>query len=266
MRAIKIASIFALSLYSTATLAGLAFFDDFESGSLNSSEFGVTYASSTNTEVSELNKLNGKHSLRFNFSGKADGQDSFSEQRLALPQLGEIWIKFDLYVPINYYHRNQSGSANNKLLAVYRTPYTSPGFQVNWSLNPNGSGGSNLWLYRFRNGSEQGTMKPTGGIGNDFITTEDRGKWISIIARIKTPSSESSYDGAMQMWKNGILVSNETTLNNYGGTNENYINALYLLGWSNSGFSEDTTFYLDNLVITSEPIIKPSPPGQNAVN
>ena len=51
----------------------------------------------------------------------------------------------------------------------------------------------------------------------------------------------------MQMWKDGILVCDETELDMFGGVGENFMNELYLLGWSNSGFTENTNFYIDNL-------------------
>ena len=78
---------------------------------------------------------------------------------------------------------------------------------------------------------------------------------------MKAPSSATASDGIMQMWKNGDLVTNETSLDNYGGANENYMDELYLLGWSNSGFTEETIFYLDNLSIDNEPFNRPNPPS-----
>lgn len=223
------------------------FTDDFEKGNLTHTENGVIYKSSTSTEVSSKMKKKGTYSLKFLFKGAISGEDSFSEQRISYPNTEELWIKYDLYIPNNYYHRKETGPSNNKFLAIYKNKYTNPGFQVNWSLSPNNTGGSNLSLHRYRNGSEQSTIAPTEKIGDDFITTNDHGKWVKITARVKTPSNSTAADGVMQMWKNGVLVCNETQLNMFGGDSENYMNELYLLGWSNSGFLENTLFYIDDL-------------------
>ncbi|MES9991874.1 MAG: heparin lyase I family protein [Candidatus Thiodiazotropha sp.] len=235
--------------------------DGFESGDLSSSANGVSYGGNVETAVSTENSLMGDYSLRFTYPAAPNGSDSFSEQRMNYPQTNELWIRYNLYVPTNYVHRTQSGAANNKFLAVYKDEYRYPGFQVNWSLSPDGSGGSNLSLHRYRNGSEQRVISPSNGIGVGFITQADRGKWIQIVARIKAPSSQNSSDGVMQMWKDGEFVTNETTLDNYGGAGENYMDELYLLGWSNSGFSEQTVFYIDDLHINDgTPFVQPSPP------
>ncbi|MFY3773156.1 heparin lyase I family protein [Marinobacter salsuginis] len=247
-----------LLLSSTIAYAEPQFHDTFETGDLSHSENGVYYGGSTGASVSAVNKLNGSYSLRFLFRAKPLGEDSFAEQRMIYPQTNELWLKFDLYIPSNYYHRNDSPS-NNKFLAIYKKDYRYPGFQVNWSLTANGQGGSNIALHRYRNGGEQRILDPE--IGRNFLTSSDRGKWINIIARVKAPSSATASDGIMQMWKNGDLVTNETSLDNYGGTNENYMDELYLLGWSNSGFTEETIFYLDNLSIDNEPFNRPNPPS-----
>jgi hypothetical protein len=247
-------------VFSTLLCADNLFTDGFESGDLSHTENGVAYAYGTNTSVSTENKLEGDYALRFRYKAAADGKDSFSEQRLRYPQTNELWIKFDIYIPTNYVHRTQNGASNNKFLAIYRNDYRDPGFQVNWSLNPNGTGGSDLSLHRYRNGAEQEAISPSGGIGKDFLSADDLGKWINIIAHVKTPSNESANDGVMQMWKNGVLVCDENELNNYGGQNENYMDELYLLGWSNSGFAEDTIFFIDNIVIDNKPFVRPKSP------
>ncbi len=229
------------------------FFDDFETGDLSRTENEVLYRGSTSTEVSLENKKEGTYSLKFLFKSGSSGEDAFSEQRMSYPNTGELWIKYDLYIPTNYSHRQEISASNNKFLAIYKNEYSLPGFQVNWSLSPNGNGGSNLSLHRYRNGTEQSTISPSGGIGDDFITADDHGKWVSITARVKAPSSENTTDGAMQMWKDDVLVCDETALDMFGGNGENFMNKLYLLGWSNSGFAENTIFYIDNLSLNFSP-------------
>jgi hypothetical protein len=255
----------ALLLAIATVKAEPLFTDGLESGSKSHVENGISYSSSDRTSVSTSIKKSGTYSLEFLYPSAALGQDSFAEQRMTYPQTNEIWVKYDLYIPNNFYHRVDSPS-NNKFLAIFRTPYRSPGFQVNWSTSPNGSGGSNLGLYRYRNGSEQTTISPNGNIGNNFLTLEDRGKWVEIIAHVKVPSSSTANDGVMQMWKDGRIVTNETELNNYGGDGENHLTELYLLGWANSGYAEETRFYIDNISVSFEPFKIPNKPVDAVVN
>ena len=186
------------------------------------------------------------------------GSSSWSEQRVHYPQTNDVWIKYDLYIPTNYVHQNASRT-NNKFLAVYRNPYNTLGFQVNWSIDANGSGGSNLKVHRYRNSKEESIISPAGG--KNFLTANDRGKWVSIIAHVKPPTDANTNDGVMQMWKNGVNVCNETNLDDYGGAGNNYTDELYLLGWANSGYAQETIFYIDNLIISDQPLIAvPSSP------
>ena len=229
----------------------ILFFDDFEKGDLSKTENNVSYGSSTYSSVSNKVKKDGEYSLQFYYKGGSPGEDAFAEQRISYPNTGELWIKYDLYIPNNYTHRKEENSAsNNKFLAVYKSDYRYPGFHVNWSLSPNNTGGSNLTLHRYRNGTEQPSISPSGGLGTNFITEDDHGKWIHIMARVKAPSSEEATDGVMQLWKNDVLVCDEKALNMYGGIDENFMNEMYLMGWSNSGYLEDTIFYIDNLSLS----------------
>ncbi|GGX56966.1 hypothetical protein GCM10007392_25560 [Saccharospirillum salsuginis] len=236
------------------------FSDGFESGTLDHTEPGVQYGSSIYTSVTNERARTGQFALRFTFKGGATGEDAWSEQRLSFPDRTELWIAYDLYVPLNYAHRTESGASNNKFLAIYRAPYTDPGFHLNWSVNPDGDGGSNLFLHRYRNGTEQAARPPADDLGVGVLTADDRGQWVRIEAFIRVPSSADSNDGVMRMWKNGTLVTDETALNNYGGDDENYFNELYLLGWSNSGFDEDTVLYIDNLSLSEQSLAAPKPP------
>lgn len=236
--------------FAISAPAGETFSDGFESGDLSHHQVGIAYGGSENANVSSKRARSGSRSLEFFFEGGGDNDDSWSEVRLKLPRRKELWISCDLFIPTNYFHRGvQPG--NNKLLAVYRAPYTDPGFQVNFSLTPDGRGGSHLRIKRYDNGREaSGLSCPEG---ERFLSPADRGKWISLVMHIKVPTGVGTGDAVMQLWKNGRLAANEVGFDAYGGHAENYIDELYLLGWANSGYKSDTYFYLDNLVISDSP-------------
>lgn len=248
------AAALACALASMPVSAATLFTDGFESGSLGSSQNGVSWGSSTATVVSTEQAFSGNRSLRFRFSGGGSGQDAFAEQRVRLPQRNEYWFRYRLYIPSNYTHRSD-GDSNNKFLAVYRAPYETPGFQVNFSMHPTSGGGSNLAAHYYDDGRERASRS----ISSSFITSADNGKWMEIVVQVKVPTSASSDDGIMRIWKNGSLAGSITDLSSWGGTGENYITEAYLLGWSNSGFSQETLLFIDDIVIADAPFDTKTP-------
>lgn len=251
----------ALTLPMAASAATL-FTDGFEKGTLDrTAQNGVSWIASQATAVNNGQAASGQYSLRFSFAGVPRGEDSFAEQRIALPSKPAYWFKYKLYVPANYAHRSDSYS-NNKFLAVYQSPYQkeNSGFQVNFSLQPNGSGGSNVEVHHYNNGSE-GPVR--WDVVKNFISDADKGKWMDLIAEVRVPASASSADGIMRLWKNGQQVVNITNLASWGGSGKNYIDQAYFLGWANSGFDQTTLMYIDDVQISDTPFAAgptPNPP------
>ncbi len=238
--------------------AAVFFQDGFESGNLSHSENGTTWSNSgAGISVSSSMARTGSYSLKFHFAGSGD--DAWAEQRASLgSNMTDFWIRYYLYVPTNYKHRSVS-PANNKFLAIFRSPYSSPGFQINLSTEPESGGNSKLEIHYYNNGSEQSPIMPSGG-GGFLSSSADGGKWAEFITHVKVLTASGSSDGVIQVWKNGTQVANETGMNDYGGSGANYINEIYLLGWANSGFDQDTDFYIDDVVFSDTPISSGSTP------
>ena len=62
-----------------------------------------------------------------------------------------------------------------------------------------------------------------------------------------------SGDGILQLWIDGVSIINETDIVWIGapcGVNEYLFNG-YFMGWSNSGFNEDTDVYIDDVVFST---------------
>ncbi|MHB8346841.1 MAG: heparin lyase I family protein [Acidiferrobacterales bacterium] len=272
--------IFACGAVIHDTYATDLFQDGFESGNLSHTENNIEWASSASTSVNSVNPLTGSYSLQFYYKAVPPGKDDWSEQRIELyhpyntakalaggNEYTDLWFKYDLYIPSNYYHRIQPNGRtdNNKFFALYRDPYTVPGFQVNFSTEPNGSGGSNIEVHYMRNGVDQTPLSPWSG--RNFITSADLGHWHMIVIHIKAPTGNDTDNGVMQLWKDGKQIVDITNLNDWGGTSKNYFNAAYLLGWANSGYTRTTIFYIDNFVISTSPIgVNPpaAPTGDSA--
>lgn len=260
-RKCSVATLVAAAVPMIAT-AGTLFTDGFEAGTLDrTAQNGVRWIDSQATAVSNGQSAAGQYSLRFTFDGVPRGEDSFAEQRIALPSRPAYWFRYKLYIPANYAHRSDSYS-NNKFLAVYQSPYQkeNSGFQVNFSLQPNGSGGSNVEVHHYNNGSE-GPVR--WDVVRNFISDTDKGKWMDIIAEVRVPASATSSDGIMRLWKNGVQVVNITNLASWGGSGKNYIDQAYFLGWANSGFDQTTLLYIDDVQISDTAIdagTVPNPP------
>ncbi len=87
-----------------------------------------------------------------------------------------------------------------------------------------------------------------------FIDKEkDLGKWMEVIIHVKV-ASKSNNDGVVQVWKNGEKYFDATNVKNYSDMGYNYYDKGYLLGYSNSGFEEETNLYIDNVVFSTETI------------
>jgi hypothetical protein len=239
----------AVVLCASPTYAGVLFQDSFDTGQRSATVNGFAWADHTDgVTVSTSKALSGSYSLQFPFQGVPLGDDSWQEQRLRFGKAyTELWVKFDLYVPSNYYHR-QDGASNNKFFAIFNNNYT-PGFQVNFSTRPNGSGGSNIEVHYFQGGHEQPVQ--TGGA---LIGSTDLGKWMRIVMHFKVPSSLTSADGVQELWKNGQQVYSNKALASNGPSGYNYMDEAYVLGWANSGFTDLTTMCVDDFVMSDAPI------------
>lgn len=248
-----------LGIVSGGATAATLFSDSFESGDLSFTQNQVRWIDSQATAVSSSVFSTGKYSLKFTFTGGGAGVDAFAEQRISMPKKTEYWFKYRLYIPTNYVHRTDDYN-NNKFLAVYQAPYlkVNPGFQVNFSLQADGQGGSDLEVHHYNGGIEGAVNIVSSG----FITDADKGKWMTLIAQVKVPASATSKDGVMRMWKNDTLKVNITNMPSWGGTSGNYIDQAYFLGWSNSGFTQTTLLYIDDVVIADAPLtgVVPYPP------
>ncbi len=91
---------------------------------------------------------------------------------------------------------------------------------------------------------------------------------MDLIAQVKVPTSSTSNDGVMKLWKNGQLVANITDLQSFGGTGKNYIDQAYFLGWANSGFTQATVMNIDDVTIADSAItagLIPNPPTNATV-
>lgn len=247
----------SVSVASSSVAADL-FEDGLESGALKSTLNDILWGSSSYVTLSTERPKDGKFSLKFTFAGTDDTTDSWAEQRFTLgKRYSEIWVSYDIRIPDNYYHRTASvGTSNNKgFLMLWGGDYskpTSPKMGVEFWPNEDGSGNSTASVRLSGVGYDKHYWKACPNI----VTLSDRGKWIKIVVHAKVPTV-SNNDGIYQLWKvydDGKVVQacNLVDSEGYVATNAGFDSG-YILGWSNSGYKDETVFYVDNFKVTTTP-------------
>lgn len=254
------------------------FQDDFSSGDLShvDSTTGVKWASATNTAVSTQNPAPGKsHSLMFTWAGNPSPGQSIAEQRFDLVNpYTELQFDYDIYFcdgtegfgSAAYTVRNNGTSTNNKFLRLWRGNrsdgndgygdfYTKFGGSLDRSTSParyyneygKDSGGVGEW------GANTGSEPDARGI-DPLISSADLGKWTHITVYVKSATSANN-DGVLTLSKNGVVVATCTTLPQWpsGGSAQNGIDMGYLMGYADSGFTNQTKVYIANFKISGKP-------------
>jgi len=84
-------------------------------------------------------------------------------------------------------------------------------------------------------------------------STEESGRWVCVEARVKlnTPGKK---DGLNQLWIDGRLEAERTNLDWRGSYTEHGINAVFLETYWNRGSPVDQSRWIDNFVISTNPI------------
>ncbi|HEV2150142.1 MAG TPA: heparin lyase I family protein [Longimicrobiaceae bacterium] len=255
-----------------------AFADGFESGARAAAQngYGWTFAQAGGggdaVSVSNTIARTGSYSLRFTYGGNPDlCDDAFSEQRFALGEdLKEVWFEYYLYFPSGgttagpkFYHRAVCATANdpraldtnNKFFALWDVDYRARNvaFVMEYRRTTTGSDGDS-YLYNLWGGASVVQHSSTEGVGqwNGFMTDANRGRWVQvrIHARISDSADPAKANGLVEVWFDGVKRINESGIplmsTNSAG---NFFRNGYLMGWSNSGFDQTTSVYLDDFKI-----------------
>mgnify|MGYP000315487150 CR=1 FL=1 len=230
--------------------SAVIFQDDFSSGGFDRTNGGAQWVSKVNVEVASTPSLVAANSAKFTFNGSSDlSEDAFAELRFDLGALyKELWIQFNLYVPENYYHRDSPSTDNNKVLRLWPNEYTD-NEKIGLSAWKGSNGGSSM----IADWSAQGRgIGPKGETYSSFITPSDRGSWVKLKVHVIAASS-SSTPGSIRVWKNDeLVVDNYQVMDSFYSGEPHAYRYGYLLGWSNSGFNETTSMYIDGIIFATK--------------
>lgn len=230
---------------------GDVFFEDnFDNGQKNEANGFEWGGAAGSVAVSSENSYSGDYSLQFAFGPDQDGEDSWEEQRFSFPDAGQVWVQYRVYVPENFYHRSQAPD-NNKFLQLNQSGGNNM-LTVEYARE-----GSASSLRRFLsesealNGSDNWPVAFAGKsnfIGPDASYALQAGRWTLVGVHYKAGSDGILHDGRAEIWVDGVLF-NALDWPLWEPSRLGQIDGGYIFGWSNSGFAEETKFYIDDFKI-----------------
>ncbi len=251
--------------------------DDFESGIIAGQHGGFSWASHGDNVFADTDPVtgrptvpaHGKHSAGFAYRARPAGSDSTAELRFKLAKpMPEIYLTYEIRVPDNYFHRPER-PGNSKWLMLWSNEYEDfAGLSVGWEYWPSSSGdGSSSLAYRWVDQNGRSGHKDY----QPFIDPkEHRGKWMTIVEHVKMSSAPGKGDGLIEFWRrveDGDLeqIHRAEGLVLWPSAGPAGFTHGYLMGWSNSGYSSETTFYLDDFSISDTWPLGPQPQKPNSV-
>lgn len=256
-----------LNVKTDPAATGLLFSDDFETGALAADQNGCGWeALSSNVIISSERAFSGTHSMKLSYQPKALCSDNQTpEQRFFVPNLTEAWIEFMLYIPTNFFHRIPSGCSsnahNNKLLRLWGPTKSSasyngnnPKFGASFDSISNITGNSKVYVQWGDGNNTVLAGQESGSSLSPFIDDTVRGTWVQMRFHAKLASNPTAIDGRAEMWVNGVKrksprLENGTDVFHATGSVANQFAGGYLMGWANSGYTDLTEFFIDDVKI-----------------
>jgi hypothetical protein len=237
--------------------SGDPFFTEDFAGGVKTNDNGFTW-NSTDSRVAVVlaPDASGDYALRLRFGPDADGADSSAEQRFNLGQdLGELWVEYSVWLPTNWAYRSQATGTNNKFFTIWNTAYGSgtATWQASFEYTRASNSAANIRPMSKTQYSTSVTSTPRTGWSNPdngkaFIGGAGPiglGAWHQIRIHMKAASAADVADGVIEMWIDGTLFAQATgVLRNFDDVGEPVLRNGYFFGWSNSGFTDETDFYI----------------------
>lgn len=274
IRKIRMLFITSLLLAVSASLSYAAFFSDsFETGDFTHRGNGVYWSDQTasNMTISSDRAHTGTYSAKFHYTATPIGGDSWSELRFNLgAKKTEIYLSYYIWFPSNFVVRNDPPT-NNKFIMIWGDNYNDQaGFGMQFSYSSSGPMFQMTQPIVYDSLTDRMVPKCSGAWGdfgpNFTLGSSYFGKWTKIVIHSKIDSGVG--DGALEIWVDDVRKISLTNFSIPGSPCfPGYYRNGYLMGWANSGYSEDTDIYIDDVVfsdtyigLTDTPFHTPLPP------
>jgi len=257
---LPIVSILSCLCFTSPSHGTPYFQDSFESGDKLHVENGVKWlgAAGSVTPSSDTART-GTKSLKFQYPATSSGSDSTSEQRFSLGSArNDVYIRYYIKFPSNYTIRNEE-PGNNKFIEIwgeepnYGTDTQLAGSEA-WATT---SGVMQLGPTAYMNsakalsyvaGSSYNHIWWHGVLNSWTLTSNDLNKWLCFEWHFKKDTGTGN--GSLEFFVDGNKKWGSTSLSFAGAPTASYFKTGYLMGWSNSGFNQNTAIYIDDVVIS----------------
>ena len=185
--------------------------------------------------------------------------------------LTEVWLEYEWFIPANYIQRlhttTGAAGANNKNLSMWRDVYSGTSdFEFVIENYPNVVGNNpnftadgttriRVLATKSTDGSVTDIPSPQLTANPNYITPTGPviiGQWNQMRIHVKSSSNFGVANGVAEIWANGTLIFQKTDGTFYGVTpppTHLDLHNGYLMGPSNSGYTVETDFYIDNFKI-----------------
>jgi hypothetical protein len=281
-----------LVTFSAFIHAEIVFKDSFEAGDFNASsaeknDINLRYSYNRTGLVTQKNGIaqmtipavinrnddqdwsakEGDYSILFDYAAGV----TMSEHRFYMDPKDEIWISYWIRVPVNYSHGTGGITANNnKFLSLWNDSYSQSGLgSTIWlGLKESENGGSELGLTYSKGGNT--ASEPFEQYKPFISVPTDRGRWMEMIIHVKNESSPNASDGIIETWRRWDDEEAPTLLHQKTDAplrRASGFSGGYFMGWANGTYLEDTYWLLDDITMSTSPLIdedresSPKPPS-----
>jgi hypothetical protein len=226
------------------------FSDGFETGDRSHTENGFKwYGGGGRVYVSSDNPRTGDYSLEFVFGPNPPGGQDWSEIRFDMGAIREeFWMEYYLYVPENYEHRRDN-TYHNKFLALWGSRGYDEGNQLFLFINtwPARDAGwiSGAYVAAW---ADDDQVSAYNDLFN-FIGDAHRGTWIRVRYHVRPATTATAKDGIVEMWRDDTQLMSYHSVPFFHPVENGFRNG-YLMGWSSSGFTEETHIFIDDFKVS----------------
>ncbi len=244
---------------SEAASAMEFFADGFESGDMTHTNANFAWTTSASAVVSTEKVHSGNYALKFSFAGDP-AVNPGAVQRFAFTEgQTELWTEYWVYFPdgteglgAEYLHRYPGTTQHQQQLFELYGPATN---QMTLGIRSETSSlldGDNKYYPLWSRRDNGVTMSGQGADQlNPALNDDWRGRWVQF--RMHYDLSENDNDSSVQMWIDGVLSMDNTTLNaGYPNAAQETLTRGMLFGSAKAGFAADTNVYVDDFKMYTE--------------
>lgn len=231
-----------------AAAAGAASFeDDFASGDLSKTMNGYSWG----VPAGDVSVVNNQVEMTFGPNASGSGADAELNFDFDAPR-SEVWVEYDITIPANWAIRANGQNYNNKFFQLNYNGGYYTALTIEFA-HPNPADGTAM-LRRFLAASET-----AGGAQNwptaptpiqNFIgpgCTMVPGNTYQIRVHFRS-SPDGVADGIAELYIGGVLIRS-LSWPFWKVATSGQINGGYVLGWANTGYTDETKFLIDNFKI-----------------